>query len=89
MVNVIPRLWWLKYPEKDFIVSVKQSDSTYGSWPILKQPESSHFLTASKGEKKYKRKSHTMKPLNVDLPQGKMVMLEHYEEQKLHKHIIF
>ena len=30
-----------------------------------------------------------MKPLNVDLPQGKMVMLEHYEEQKLHKHIIF
>ena len=56
MVNVIPRLWWLKYPEKDFIVSVKQSDSTYGSWPILKQPESSHFLTAYEGEKKYKRK---------------------------------
>ena len=51
--------------------------------------ESSHFLTAYKGEKKYKRKLHTMKPLNVDLPQGKMVMLEHYEEQKLHKHIIF
>lgn len=30
-----------------------------------------------------------MKPLNADLPQGKLVMLEHYEVQKLHKHIIF
>lgn len=86
---MIPSLWWLKYLETDFIVLTEQPDSTHGSWPILNQPERSHFLTAYNREKKYKRKLYTMKPLNADLPQGKLVMLEHYEVQKLHKHIIF
>lgn len=48
---MILRLLWLKYPETDLIVLMKQSDSTYGRWPIQNQPESSHFLTAYNREK--------------------------------------
>ena len=72
IVNVIPESWWLKYPETDLTLLVKQSNATYGSGPIQNQPESSHFLMAYNiMRQKEGKKSYTMKPLNEDLPQGK------------------
>lgn len=58
IVNLISRLWSLKYPETDFIVFVKESESTYGSWLILSQVDSSHFLTAYNQKKRRKEVRH-------------------------------